>query len=254
MGDPGVGKKSLSLYFSQLLLKETFSINCTLITREEEHSQIKIEQLRELRESQGFGGYGSNFKVILIPEAHEMTLQAANALLKILEEPPKGWIFILTSSYPHLLPITILSRCQKHQVQPLNEVSLQKILEELLPESKPELPKTLFFAQGSLGKALRYLDKRSEPMKLLSERFVRSPSLEINTVIDKLSQSEQDLEFFIDLTEVELHQRLKHQQKLHSQTLPKTLASFDSLARLREGTGLPLNKKLLLQEYLFSWV
>lgn len=72
-----------------------------------------IDEIRELREAVRTAPFSSPYKVYIIDEAHMLTKEAANALLKTLEEPPSHVIFILATTDPEKLPATIISRCQK---------------------------------------------------------------------------------------------------------------------------------------------
>ncbi len=72
-----------------------------------------IEEIRELREAVRTAPFSSPYKIYIIDEAHMLTKEAANALLKTLEEPPSHVIFILATTDPDKLPQTIVSRCQK---------------------------------------------------------------------------------------------------------------------------------------------
>jgi DNA polymerase-3 subunit gamma/tau len=72
-----------------------------------------IDEIRELREAVQTAPFSSPYKVYIIDEAHMLTKEAANALLKTLEEPPAHVVFILATTDPEKLPQTIVSRCQK---------------------------------------------------------------------------------------------------------------------------------------------
>ena len=72
-----------------------------------------IDEIRELREAVRTAPFSSPYKVYIVDEAHMLTKEAANALLKTLEEPPSHVIFILATTDPDKLPQTIVSRCQK---------------------------------------------------------------------------------------------------------------------------------------------
>lgn len=72
-----------------------------------------IDEVRELRDAVRTAPFSSPYKVYIIDEAHMLTKEAANALLKTLEEPPAHVIFILATTDPEKLPATIVSRCQK---------------------------------------------------------------------------------------------------------------------------------------------
>ncbi len=72
-----------------------------------------IDEIRELRENIKYMPSSSRFRVYIIDEVHMLTLQAFNALLKTLEEPPPHVKFIFATTEPHKVPVTILSRCQR---------------------------------------------------------------------------------------------------------------------------------------------
>lgn len=83
-----------------------------LIEPEEGENAVKIHQIRALIEKQSLTPNISAWKTVVIHPAHKMTHNAGNSLLKLLEEPPAKTLFILVSSQPQQLPITIRSRCQ----------------------------------------------------------------------------------------------------------------------------------------------
>lgn len=72
-----------------------------------------IDEIRELRDAVRTSPFSSPYKIYIVDEAHMLTKEAANALLKTLEEPPSHVIFILATTDPEKLPSTIVSRCQK---------------------------------------------------------------------------------------------------------------------------------------------
>ena len=87
-----------------------------------------IENIRELRENVKYAPARCRYKVYIIDEAHMLTLESFNALLKTLEEPPSHVKFILATTDPHKVPVTILSRCQRYDFQ---RIPLPRMLEFL---------------------------------------------------------------------------------------------------------------------------
>lgn len=85
-----------------------------------------VDEIRELRDKVKYMPALGRFKVYIIDEVHMLTMEAFNALLKTLEEPPKHVIFILATTEPNKLPATILSRCQRFQFKRLTP---QQIME-----------------------------------------------------------------------------------------------------------------------------
>ena len=74
-----------------------------------------IDDIREIREAAGYVPSRSPYKIYIIDEVHMLTIQAFNALLKVLEEPPPHVKFVFATTDPTSLPDTILSRCQRHE-------------------------------------------------------------------------------------------------------------------------------------------
>ncbi|MDX1763491.1 MAG: DNA polymerase III subunit delta' [bacterium] len=90
--------------------------------------KIYIDQIRELQQEIGLSAMEGKWKVFIIDDADRMVDQAANALLKTLEEPPEQSLLILVAAHPDHLPATILSRCRTIRFQPLTEEALADIV------------------------------------------------------------------------------------------------------------------------------
>ncbi len=87
-----------------------------------------IDEIRDLREKIKFMPVEGKMKVYIIDEVHMLTGEAFNALLKTLEEPPGHIVFILATTEPHKIPLTILSRCQKFDFHKIsNEVIIERL-------------------------------------------------------------------------------------------------------------------------------
>src|SRR5690606_26856462 len=91
-------------------------------------SNNSVDQVRELRENLKYMPAHSRYKIYIIDEVHMLSLAAFNALLKTLEEPPAHVLFIFATTDPHKIPITILSRCQRHD---LRRIDLQAIMDRM---------------------------------------------------------------------------------------------------------------------------
>ncbi len=89
-----------------------------------------IDHIRQLREQVGYVPAAATRKVYIIDEVHMLTGEAFNALLKTLEEPPPRVLFILATTEPHKVPLTVLSRCQSFEFSPLGADQIaHKIME-----------------------------------------------------------------------------------------------------------------------------
>lgn len=92
-------------------------------------SNNSVEQVRELRDNVAYMPSSSKFKIYIIDEVHMLSMAAFNALLKTLEEPPDHVIFIFATTEVHKIPVTILSRCQRHD---LGRITLSQISSHLM--------------------------------------------------------------------------------------------------------------------------
>ena len=104
--------------------------NSTRTTEPGTRTKISINDIREIERSASLFPYEGVYKVFIINGAENMSHEAANSLLKILEEPPEKVIFILTSADESLLLPTVISRCQRIELTPLPAVEIERILLE----------------------------------------------------------------------------------------------------------------------------
>lgn len=121
-----------------------------------------IAEIRDLREKIKFTPTRAKYKVFIIDEVHMLTVEAFNALLKTLEEPPAHCIFILATTAPHKIPATILSRCQRFDFRRLSRLEIEQQLAEIAKKEKIKIEKPVFSliaskAQGSSRDALTIL-------------------------------------------------------------------------------------------------
>ncbi|MEN8905702.1 MAG: DNA polymerase III subunit gamma/tau [Clostridiales bacterium] len=91
-------------------------------------SNNSVDNIREIRDEVIYSPAKAKYKVYIIDEVHMLSTGAFNALLKTLEEPPSHIVFILATTEPHKLPITILSRCQRYDFK---RISAKSIAEQL---------------------------------------------------------------------------------------------------------------------------
>lgn len=123
-----------------------------------------VDEVRELREKVKFRPATGGFKVYIVDEVHMLTNEAFNALLKTLEEPPEHVIFVLATTEPHKLPLTIVSRCQRFDFRRIGKPELVARLEEVSARAGLLVEPGVFdliarVADGSLRDALGILDQ-----------------------------------------------------------------------------------------------
>ena len=127
-------------------------------------SNNSVEQIRELRENIKYMPAHCRYKIYIIDEVHMLSTAAFNALLKTLEEPPPHILFIFATTEPHKIPLTILSRCQRHDFKRVDSRSIAGHLKTLCfkegfnidEESLHTLSRE---AGGSMRDALSLLDQ-----------------------------------------------------------------------------------------------
>ncbi|MBZ6067483.1 DNA polymerase III subunit gamma/tau [Aeromonas schubertii] len=127
-------------------------------------SRTKVEDTRELLDNVQYRPARGRFKVYLIDEVHMLSRHSFNALLKTLEEPPPYVKFLLATTDPQKLPITILSRCLQFHLKSLDQTQIAKQLEWVLDrEAQPFEPRALLAlakaADGSMRDALSLTDQ-----------------------------------------------------------------------------------------------
>ena len=127
--------------------------------RLEKANFIRISSIREIKDLIYLTGAENRTKVFLISDADNMNPQSANALLKILEEPPKNSLLILTTSKLNSLLPTIIGRCQKIHFDSISKENLSEYIIKLKPGISPtELSFYTELADGSVTKAQTIID------------------------------------------------------------------------------------------------
>ena len=116
---------------------------------------ISVDQVRKLGELFGSTPFLSPWRAVIIDSVDDLEREGANALLKMLEEPPSNCLFLLVSHAPGRLLPTIRSRCRRLDFQTLGDDAMTAILERTLPEADPaERARIAALAGGSAGRAV----------------------------------------------------------------------------------------------------
>lgn len=165
---------------------------------EQANPQIKIEQIREIEQQLIYRPLIGNRKICLIDDADRLTIGAANALLKTLEEPPDHSLFVLITSRPSALPVTIRSRCQAVRLTPpaRTQIEAAVIVRRNLPPADARFLAIL--SEGQLGRALEWdveeeKARRNELTSLLTPPELTSVGAVLTTA-ETLAKSERAAE------------------------------------------------------------
>ena len=221
-GEEGVGKEALARTFAAGLQCQSESadkpckecVSCRQmesgnqpdviwVTREK--ASLGVDEIREqLCNTMDIKPFSSPYKIYLVPEAEKMTEAAQNALLKTIEEPPEyGIVILMTSNISALLP-TIQSRCLTMEFRPLSTAVVESYVKEHCQVPDYQARASAAFAQGNLGKAMRYaksedvIERKDHIISLL--RHVEQMDLsEMLAVIKDLGTRKDEVRDYIDL-------------------------------------------------------
>lgn len=127
-------------------------------------SNSRVEEMRDVLDKVKFAPTAVNYKVYIIDEVHMLSISAFNALLKTLEEPPKHVIFILATTEPHKIPLTIISRCQRFDFRRITAGSIVNRMKLIVEETGVNCDETALqmiarAADGGMRDALSLLDQ-----------------------------------------------------------------------------------------------
>jgi len=191
-GPEGIGKKRVALHLAQALNCRQFSargpcLECAscrkitalnhpevkIVNKEEKAKNLKIDQIIQLRADISLRPVEAIKKVYIIDDAHILTREASNCLLKTLEEPPLDSLIILVTANPSALLVTIRSRCQKIEFKPLPVKEVKHRLQEKGQLENSQADFLADFAGGSLGLAQTYLEKGILEKKIELDDFLR---------------------------------------------------------------------------------
>jgi DNA polymerase-3 subunit delta' len=155
---------------------------------------ISIETIRELKHEAMFALYEGKKKIYIITEAEEMRPEAANALLKILEEPPSNLMIILVTSKIHRIIPTIRSRSQLIRFSPLEGDQILKIIQKYHTDPPEHLANIIRLANGNIKIAFAFieediLEQRDRAIDLLRKMVIIEKSHELLNLINEITSS-----------------------------------------------------------------
>jgi DNA polymerase III subunit delta' len=235
-GPDGVGKATLAYRFTRFLLSgrpagdslyldpqhPTFrrvaaTSHADLLTIELQRnsktgrmrSQIAVEDVRKINAFMALTPAEGGWRVAIVDGAEDLNQNSANALLKILEEPPNRAILLLTCAAPGRLPPTIRSRCRRLRLTALPDAPMACLLTDYLPELSPdERGRLVTLAEGCPGRALLLAEEEGLKIAALVEHVLAGmpnlPPVRALEVADALGRSETGFSTFMDLLRADL--------------------------------------------------
>lgn len=283
-GPDGIGKKTIA----QVL---AMALNCTAASKngcgqcsscrktqngthpdlhwlKPEGKSLRIEQMRQLKKHAYLKPRAGNYQIFILEQAESLTAEAANSLLKVLEEPPAGSLFILLVQHPSMLPATVASRCQLFAVPRLAQAQMEQLLQDCgVPAA--EVAEIAGWAEGIPGRALAMCNEtawRTKYAEALDTLLALAAAGAVSQLAAKLEKL-KDLETFLDaltlvLREVLLWQTVgeltkQEQQQQISQlaevwSAQACIAALQEVLLLQQALQSPINQRLALEKMLRS--
>ena len=177
VGENGIGKSKLANLLARYIIGKTDDKNyIDIINYRCKKSSFGVDEVREIVEEVNKKPFEGDKKVIIIYDGNKLTVQAQNAMLKTIEEPPKGVFIILLCESLELILDTIKSRCQTYKLSPLTGDEIRLYIDKINEErfSEDEINSAIAYSEGIPGKAEDFLmdsslkDLRNTLVDLLS--------------------------------------------------------------------------------------
>ena len=257
-GPAGVGKRTLAILLAQLLncrspvgrgacgvcpscRKIAVMSHPDVRVIEPDGAFIKIEQVRQLIGEIAYQPFEGRYRVAILDGAEQMRQEAANSLLKTLEEPPSRTVIVLVTANPYLLLTTIRSRCRLLQFGGIPEDRIEAYLVACEGWDQRDARLAAELSQGSLGRALGFdpaahLETRDRALRFLTLLLTRGSFAEASRLIAATAKDKDAFEVWLDSVRTAL------QKLYYAKTVPDRAGLQDGpreLRQLAEATSAP---------------
>jgi len=212
-------------------------------------TELVVDEVRRLADFFGMTSGAGGWRVAIVDTADDMNDNAANALLKMLEEPPERAMLLLLSNTPGRLLPTIRSRCQRLDLRPLDEATMDRALKPHLPdETAAERAALARLAGGSIGAALTLATGDGGTLAKEADKLIdhaQSPDLlALLTLGEKLYRTQDGLELFGEFLTASLADRIRARAHAGVPGLERWVAVLNRLEQsFARATGLHLEPR-----------
>jgi DNA polymerase-3 subunit delta' len=231
----------------------------TVVSPEESGKQIKIDQIRQLKQKQTLMSKVSTWKTVLITHADSMNVNAFNSLLKLLEEPQPNSVLILISENTHQLPVTIKSRCQSLIMQvPDQQTSLSWLQSQNPQREIHEWQALLRLVQGAPLAAIAIQEQGLAQSQQIYNDFAALMKTQVNPVSMAASWQQYDLIAVMyqiqHLIQLKMESLLTGQEPVSPAILKQYWAISDCIIDTIKliSSQNNLNKTLLIEDFMVS--
>ena len=278
-GPAGTGKAALAAWFARLLLckgADRAAVepcgrchDCRLLATgahpdlhvvEADGPRIKVDAIRELRAALGLVANERGRRIALIPEAEKLRAEAANALLKTLEEPPPGAVLLLVTSSAEALPRTLRSRTRRVRFPVVSERAVAAALEaEGMSPADAALASQLGGASPAAARA--WAEKSLDAAREMHDVLARSRELSVSEILDFAEsfrrtgdEGRERARAFIEVQSAFARSQAEAAASgRDSRALERWLRAFESAARARgELLQRNLNPQLVVESLLLE--
>lgn len=228
--DPAALQLAAGSHPGLLVLKRGLNADGKLMT------VLGVDEMSRLNSFFGMTSGAGGWRVVIVDTADDMNDNAANALLKLLEEPPsRAMLLLLTNTPGRLLP-TIRSRCQRLTLRPLPAADMERELQQLMPESSADERDALAqLAGGSLGAALRLAGGEGVALAQEAKRLIdRAPAPDVAALLalsDKLAKITDGLDMLGDFLQQALAERIRSRAVAGQAGMNRWLETLEKLRR-----------------------
>lgn len=214
---------------------------------------IRVDDVRTINEFLSHHSSNGGWRVVIIDSADDMNTSAANAVLKILEEPPHKTLMLLVSHNPEKLLPTIRSRCAKIELKPLKDAEVSSLLRRYRPNiSEKDIKKITMISSGSIGKALNYADNgAAEKYDAICELAVSGVNFKIADILSFCNEATSSEENYF-LTQELILKFLSEHAKSTTKVVETADCWTTTIKTFTEVDSLNLDKKQALMNIMVN--